>query len=245
MPVAFDLDAQRRDLEGELGYRFDLAAEIDEARGVGGLASSAHAFLGSAVRSVLVDLREPAIELALKAKEWLEIAIEEKERPARYFRNGTESERHIDLAFCNWFLSGEDDVVNLESFVSYEDEYLADSPAGRDHVSVSLVLVSYLDARAYGRVIELVEATPGLSIPETVKSPTNEAAACYMIARAVLAEERPADDLMEGFSRKHVPKWLGSGHYLRFARWMKVLGALQMPGQAAPDLLVAGLGYCR
>jgi hypothetical protein len=54
---------ERQILEGDCGYRFDLAADFNQARTVGGRGSSAHAFLGTAIRCLLNGLDEPALQL--------------------------------------------------------------------------------------------------------------------------------------------------------------------------------------
>lgn len=238
MPKIYSAQEERAFLLGDLGYRFDLDADVEGARKVHGLGTSAHAFLGTAVRCFLVGLDDPALSLLKKAQDWLVTAIGERERPKRYFPAATEAARFRDLALSRWMLSNEHDAASLLSFVDLQDQYLRRSPL-TDKVSLSLTLVTYLDARAYERVVELVGHENGKpsGVGRRVKSETDVA---LSLARRRAGQDVALGDLAAQLLQHHGPRWLGEGHYLRFAEWVKVLRWTPDSGKRAKEVLLEG-----
>lgn len=220
----FDPGRSRELLLGSCGYEWSLRAEFAEAKAVGGLASTADANLGTAIECSLVGFDEPAGRLLKQAAEWVQVAIETDERPERYFPGATEAIRFQTLALCNWFLFNEHDTVSLQRFVEHEDLYL-NSQTRKDKVGVSLTLLTYVNAGAFKRTLEIFEGTPGLSAPTTL-SPRNEAEMAYIVSRHRLHMQYSQDEVQTAttkFLAKNVDKWLSNGHWVRVAEWMKIL----------------------
>ncbi|HEY2586222.1 MAG TPA: hypothetical protein VGI81_10710 [Tepidisphaeraceae bacterium] len=222
---AFNPTQSREALDGDVGYRWTLSRNFEEARNMRGLASSAGAFLNMAVKCLLVGYDDAASQLSKRAFEWLTVAIKEKERPRAYGEYGTEAQWHRDLAMCNWLLHAVHDVENLKRYVEYEDRFLMGSKIGRDKTNVSLALLGYVDAGAYQQALERF-ANAGLQVPESLDSIRSEGQLCYVICRHRLRQEYLEADVKaaaEKFLKRSVNGWLVDGHFLRAAQWMKVV----------------------
>jgi hypothetical protein len=207
----FDPSHQQKILDGDCGFRFYLGRDFEQSRAVGGLASSAHGYLGMAVQCFLVGYDKPAMQLLEKSLKWLQTAINEHEKPQRYAPDGTEASRYQSLAFCNWLSHGQHDAESLQRFVEYEDRFLVTSEVGRDKVSISLLLPTYVDAGAYKRTLELFASTRGLSAPESLGSIRNEAQMSYIICRHRLGQEYAEVEVtsaVDKFLNRSIDDWL-------------------------------------
>jgi hypothetical protein len=223
--MPFDLSHERSVLLGDCGCQFYLARNLEQSKSVGGLGSSADAYINMAVQSLLAGLDEPAVQLLKKARQWLDVAVAEDEKPQRYSRNATEASRFHTLAMCNWLLHGQHDAASLKQFVTHEDQYLATSAAGKDKVEVSFVLPVYVDAGAFNRVLESFNATPGLSVPKSIGTMRNEAQMAYVLSCHRLAlqfEAKDVEDATKKFLTKNMDHWLSNGHFIRAAEWTKI-----------------------
>jgi len=67
----FDPAEERRQLDGDVGYRVVLDFDFEESRSVGGLASSASAYLIDAIYALLVGYDDPAQQLLKRAFDWV------------------------------------------------------------------------------------------------------------------------------------------------------------------------------
>jgi len=222
---SFDPANARGILDGDVGYRWTLNRDFVDAKTVGGLSGSAHAFLNMAVECFLVGYDDPATQLLKRAFDWLTMAIKDQEKPRAYGANGTEAQRYRDLAMCSWLLHNVHDVENLKRFVEYEDRFLIGSKIGRDKTNVSLTLVGYVDAGAYENALERF-ADAGLSAPESLSSVRNEAQMCYVISRHRLGQEyseAEVESTTKKFLKRSVNGWLTDGHFLRASEWMKIV----------------------
>ena len=222
----FNPNRQLEILEDSCGYRLDLDSNFDKVKAVNGLGGSAHAFLGTAVTCVLVGLDKPASELLTKSCSWLKEAIEYNEKPQRYAEDGTEAARFRDYALCNWLLVGKHDVTSYQEFVRHEDRFLVKSGLGQDKREVSFILPSYVDARAYDRALEVFENVPGFSPPSSIMRLNSEADLTYIICRHRLGMEYSDGEVAHACSRfltKNMDKWLGNGHAVRAAQWIKIV----------------------
>jgi len=237
----YSIEDERAFLLGDLGYRFDLAADSASAQKVGGLGTSAHAFLGTAVRCLLVGFDEPSTRLVEKAEQWLISAIETNEKPRHYFEFATEASRLQDLAISRWLLRDEHDATSLDGFAQFQDEYWRKSRGATDKVSVSLTLVGYLDAGALTRVIELVLGTSASSVAAASVRAETETDVALWVARGRVDHNADTPEVGEQLLRKHGLRWLSEGHYLRFAEWIKVLRWTPGTHKAAKALLIEAL----
>ena len=206
------------------GYEWSLKRSMEESKARGGLGNSAHLYLGQAIECLLVGFDEPAELLLKKATEWVQLAITSDEHPERYFPGATEASRYQTLALCNWLISDEHDLESLGQFVAREDCYLK-SIARMDKVDISLTVLTYVDAGAFERALEILGGAPGLSKPTSL-SAHNEAQMAYILSRSFLGLEYNQEDitaLTVRFLAKNIDKWLSNGHWVRAAEWMKII----------------------
>lgn len=218
-PSTFDPKGLKAQLEGDLGYRFDLASSFPEAEKVGGLASSAHAFMNTGIACVLVGLDTPARQVLRKALEWLETAIRQGERPQRYFPGATEALRLSDHAVLTWLLGSGSSGASFMNAIQFMDRYL-DGMGIYDPEEVSLSLLAYLEAGLPQRALEIFERSASRPPTNTLRV-TNEAQMVYVLS----AHHLKTDDVrrsLGNFLDRETGKWLSRGHFDRAARWMKV-----------------------
>jgi hypothetical protein len=223
--VQFEVDHRRKLLLDPVGgYEWSLKRSIEESRARGGLGGSADSGLGKAIECLLVGFDGPAERLLKQTAEWVRVAIESDERPQRYFPGATEASRYQTLALCNWFLYNLHDLESLERFVVNEDGYLS-SAARKDKVGISLTLLTYVNAGAFERTLEIFHTTPGLSTPTSL-SPRNEAQMAYIVSRNRLGLQYNQEDVQVAtrkFLAKNINAWLSNGHAVRAAEWLKIL----------------------
>lgn len=223
--MTFDPARAEAILLGDCGYRFCLEDRLEDSSAVGGLGSSADAYVNMAVQCFLVGLDGPALQLLEKAHQWLEIAIADNERPTRYAADGTEALRFCTLAMCNWLLRAAHDDGSLLRYVTHKDRFLANSAAGRDKIELSLSLPTYVDAGAFTRVLEIFAAVPALSAPRSLQAIRSEAQMAYVLSRHHLGRDYEPDAVqaaLGAFLTKNMDKWLADGHFLRAAEWLKI-----------------------
>ena len=206
------------------GFDWHLQADFDDAKADCGVGSSARAFLGEAILCSLVGFEDPARRLFEKSSEWIRAAIEMNERPERYFPGGTEADRFRTQSLCNWFLTNKHDAESLQKFVQHNDVYL-NSQVKKDKVGVSLALVTYLDARAFERALEIFKSTAGLTAPTKIY-PSNESDMSYIFSRHILEGKFNLNDIdvvIKWFLKRNIERWLCEGHMVRAVEWLKVL----------------------
>lgn len=216
--------ADRSILEGDLGYRAQLADRFEEALAVGGLASSARAFLATAIRCHLVGLSAPAEQLTMKAKQWAEEALQRRERPARYFPHGSEASVLRTVALARWLADGTHDRETLARYADEQELYLKESGGARDKVSVRLVLPGLIDAERFAAVADLIQGTK--LVTASSKPATEEAVLAVALCRSQRDGAADSEDLtkiVDECLRGHIHRWLSGGHALRAAEWAKIL----------------------
>jgi hypothetical protein len=202
------------------GYRWTLSREFERSKALGGLASSAHAYLNMAIECLLVGYDEPATQLLTRARDWLTVAINEHEQS-----KWPGALRYLDLAMCNWLLDGMHDIDNLNRFVDYEDRRLAGSGRRPSKLEVSLTLEGYVDAGACGQALAWF-AKAGLSVPKSAAAARSEAQLCYVMCRHRLSEgysEAEVQTAAQKVLKRSVNTWLLDGHFARAAEWMKIV----------------------
>lgn len=237
MPVrsaSFDPAQKREILLRNSGIKLVLSADIEQSRSVGGVGNSAWAFLRTAVACLLVSLNEAAEQVLEQSRRWVLESIATNERPpdnppgatAMYFPGGSEAMRFKTLALCNWLIENQHDQDSLEQSIENEMRYLEDNPShARDGVNLGLTLPTFLDARAFERVIDLVERGRNF---KTITDPPKARSAvgvCYVLARHQLHGEFAEQDVrraLEKFLDRNVNGWLTHGDYVGTAQWMKI-----------------------
>lgn len=228
---AFDPVHERHILLGDCGFEFDLVADIDDAKSTGGRGSSSHAFLGTAIRCLLNGFDRPAVQLLKKARQWVSVALAEKETPKRflhdecYLPDGDAALRYQTLALTNWLLHDEHDAGSYKLFVEHEDRFLDISEVGRDKLSISLLLPIYVDAGECQRALQLFDSS-GLTAPKSLGSIRNEGQMAYVLCRYRLGEDFAEPEVGSAtgkFLDNNVDGWLNGGHFVRAAEWMKII----------------------
>jgi hypothetical protein len=221
----FDPAEERRQLDGDVGYRVVLDFDFEESRNLGGLASSASAYLIDAIYALLVGYDDPAQQLLERAFDWVTIAIKEGERPRDYGPDGTEAQRYETLGMCAWLLHGAHDAESLNRFVEHEERFLVRECLGRDRANVSLTAINYVDAGAYGLALERL-ASARFSAPKSLNAIRSEGQMCYVICRHRLGLEYTEAEIAsatERFLKRNMNTWLLDGVPDRAAQWMKVV----------------------
>jgi|SRR5215471_1215792 len=221
----FDPAEERRQLDGDVGYRVVLDFDFEESRSVGGLASSASAYLVDAIYALLVGYDDPGHQLLKRAFEWVTIAIKEGETPRDYGPDGTEALRYGTLAMCNWLLHGIHDADSLRRSVEHEERFLMRERLDQDRANVSLTALSYVDAGAYQVALERLAAAR-FSAPTFLNAIRGEAQMCCVICCHRLGLDYTEDEVSsatERFLKRNMNSWLLDGVPDRAAQWMKVV----------------------
>jgi hypothetical protein len=221
----FDPAEEREVLDGDVGYRTVLGFDFEESRSVGGLASSASAYLIKAVYCLLVGYDDPAEQLLKRAFDWVTIAIKEGEKPQDDEQDGTEALRYETLAICNWLLHGVHDAESLNRSVERSERFLIRERLGRNRTEVSLTALSYVDAGAYQTALDRLAAAR-ISAPKSLNAIRSEGQMCYVICRHRLGLEYSEAEIAPAtktFLKRSVNGWLLDGLADRAAQWMKVV----------------------
>jgi len=221
----FDPAEKRRQLDGHVGYLFDLSDDFDEVRSEGALASCASADIIDAVYCILVGYDDPAQQLLQRAFDWVTLAIKEGERPRDYALDGTEAEQYEILAMCNWLLNSIHDADSLTRSVEHEERFLIREGLGHDRANVTLGAISYVDAGAYGVALERL-ASARFSAPKSLNAIRSEGQMCYVICRHRLGLEYTEAEVAsatERFLKRNMNTWLLDGVPDRAAQWLKVV----------------------
>lgn len=227
MKNEFSLAEARAELQGPVGAAFDLESSFEEAAAVGGLASSASAFVNSAIKCFLVGLDEPGRLLVYKAISWFSTAISNQERPRRYFEGSTEADRLYGLALAKW-LAGEQSLVEVTESIEYREQYFLGKP-GTDPIEVGLVLVEYLDGNRADLIKFHVDRLWG------AKKLPFEVRAVLRLSHVLPSEEKQLE--VVGLLRRSADDWLRQGHFDRFAKWVKIATSSQPNKLNVPVLL--------
>ena len=220
----FNPDAIRERLLGPIGYEWSLASDFDDAQSVGGLGSSAGSKLCTAIECLLVGFDEPGERLLRFALKWVEVAIASNEGPQRYFPNGTEASFFQTKALCNWLLSNQNDAESFERYLEFEDRYVSTPSVGKDKVSVSLILPTYVDAGDF-TTLEIFRNVPRLSPPTSLTVRGEAAMSCVVSQHrlGVRYSRAEFETIAARFLKMHVENWLANGHWDRAAEWMKIV----------------------
>jgi len=210
----------RRLLESSTGYAFDLDSSIADAERANGLATSAHAFLTTAVNCQLVGLNEAATALSIKATEWLVRAISINERPVRYFMYGSEALRFYDLATARWLVSGDLDELSTSLAADNWIRYI-DSIRKIDKPEVTACIPALLAADRRIELLRLFELAK-VQAPKVGRPLSSE----FHVAYAWIATlEVNVADLLPRYSVFHrlAPLWINGGRSVRVAHWANAL----------------------
>ncbi len=241
----FDPIKTKHELDGDVGYEWSLARDFDKSRSLGGLSSSANAYLNMAVKCLLVGYDRPAQQLLKKAFNWLTTAIRDEERPRAYAAKGTEARRHLDLALCNWLLHERQDRESFCLYVENYEEFLSASGLAQNKAEISFALPHYVDAGAYRQALARY-ANAGMSPPESLASIRTEGQMSFVFCHYRLGEKYSAMDVelaTEKFLKRNVNAWLIDGHFLRAAEWMKIIHWQEGIGVTAPQVLLKCYDY--
>ncbi|WP_145049372.1 hypothetical protein [Lignipirellula cremea] len=216
---AFDPTETRNLLLSDLGYEWQLQRSFEESKDCGGLSSSAHADLGTAIECILVGLGDPAFQLLVKAQNWATEAIASEKETANWMTFQT-------LAMSDWLLENRHNLDLYQEFIVQLDRSLESPAIANDAVNVSLALQAFVDGGALERVRQVFERTAKLVEPSNLSQIRNEAQLCLVIARHRLGigyTKEEVDAACDKFLLKSMGKWLRDGHLVRAAEWMKII----------------------
>lgn len=222
MKVFFNPAEERKVLDGEVGYEWALARQLDEVSAKNALTHVAHSNLSSAIHCILVNYDMPAERLARRAAEWLTLAIQ-KDEPTQRFPVAYKAQRHFDLAICAWLLRGERDEENLRSFLEVKSRHHA-AEETLDKVDVSFGAINLVIVGDDRATLDLL-VRAGIGPPSSFGAIRTEGQMAYVICRKRLGEayvDADVDSALAAFLKRHVNAWLIDGHYMRAALWMKV-----------------------
>lgn len=218
----FDIAREIKILNGDIGLPRDFTYDLNEAIAQRALWGTCRIFAPHIVMAILVGQPHDASELLIKAKHWMECAMERREESKRF---GAESHRfHRKLySMIRWLNDGEHDAESLAFWLPATVEYFRSQTGGVDSVSLGLAAEAFLDSDGYEDYIALA-APAGI---ESVKcSGANEKQMALTLATQALTQKFPDEKVqatVEKFLDKHVGKWLNNGHAVRAAEWMKVI----------------------
>lgn len=239
---AFDPTETRNILFSDVGYEWQLRQSFEDSRNCGGLSSSAHADLGTAIECILVGLGDAASQLLAKARIWATEAIDSEREPATWLTFQT-------LAMCDWLL---EKTHNSDIYRQFNDllyRSLEHPAIVSDAVNVSLMLPGLVDGRSYERVLQVFERTTKLVEPSSLDKLSNEAQLCFIIARHRLGPgytKTEVDAACDKFMFKNMDKWLKNGHSVRAAEWMKIIWANRDDSTLTPsDIVLKCYDYLR
>ena len=244
--TSFDPIALRSRLDSNIGYRWSLNKTFEEMQADGALSSWADSDILTAVKCILVGYDAPAKALLARAAEWLAVAIAEEEVRRLFPEPWGKAQRHHDLAFCNWLLSGRHDSENLALCMAYRVEYFAQPKPRPDKGDVGFASPEYVNARAWREALALFERAR-LKPPPSVTRVQSEGQMSYVLCRHALGEQYSVAEVEAAkrpFLKRNIPIWLRSGHHDRAAVWMKILRWQgEENQQAAWDAVLACYDY--
>jgi len=222
----FDPAKERELLLGDCGFEHWGEKKFEDIRANCALGSNAYYALNTVAPSYLVGLDAQATELLERSLVWVDAAIAEHEIENRYAAGYSEARRYQTQAMCKWLLRSEHDGVAYEQMIYQSDRYLVGEGKKKDPVGISFMLPEYADARAFERALEIFNSVPKLVPPKSPGNIHNEAQMVYVLARHHLGLQYTDNDVAlasRKFLLKNMDKWLGRGHGMRAAEWMKIL----------------------
>ena len=218
----FDIARRIKILNGVLGLPRDFEYDINEAIVHKGLWGTCNIFVAHSVMAILVGLPKDASKLLIKAKQWMECAMERREESNYFGPASHHFHRHL-YAMIRWLHDGAHDVESLAMWLPATVQYYRNQAGGVDSVSLGLAAVTFLNAGGYEDYLSL--AAPGGI--DTVKcSGTNEKQMALTLATQALTQKFPDEKVQASirkFLDKHVGEWLNNGPAIRAAEWMKVI----------------------
>ncbi|MBL8820618.1 MAG: hypothetical protein JNL58_31640 [Planctomyces sp.] len=239
---AFDPIATLNILFSDVGFEWQLRQDFEDSRDRGGLSSSAHADLGTAIECILVGLGDAASQLLAKARKWATEAIDSENEPATWMTFQT-------LAMCDWLLENQRHSDTYRQFNDLLERSLEHPAIASDAVNVSLMLPGLVDGRSYERVLQVFERTKKLVESSSLDKISNEAQMCFVIAKHRLGHvhtKAEVESACDKFMLKNMDKWLGNGHSVRASVWLKIIWENRGDSALAPsDIVLKCYDYLR
>lgn len=219
----FDPNELRRRLDDpHTGYQWWLSHDYEKSAAEGVSGNVANADVGEAVKCLLVGYDGPGEQLLRRARHWLNLAVENEEKPHDYAGGWTEARRHLDLGICNWLLGNRNDAENMRAYLSYAPRVSAGHKISK---YISFALPNFVDAGAYQEALALFAASP-LKPASSLSRIVSEGQMCYVLCRHLLGLEYSAQEVAAALRRfldRAVNHWLLDGDVVALARWMKIV----------------------
>jgi hypothetical protein len=213
--IVFDPNEQKRQLDGDCGYEWELSRPYEKAHTLDEIVARSGSDLHTAVQCILVGYSDPAIALLTRVCDWLGANIDD---------DAVEAHGHLYLALCKWLLRGEHDADNYAVYVSKYTKFSVEAKLTRDKPNVNFSLPSYVNARAYEEALAWFHQA-GMIPPKSLDRIRSGGAMSYVLSRHYLGQEYDAEDVAAAtrkFLKYNVNTWLTRGYYLDTAEWMKI-----------------------
>lgn len=179
---------------------------------------------------ILVGLDDPSIKLLDKSQSWARAAVESQHEVSGWITFET-------LAICEWLISGRHEPELYGKLVDLKFKALSGAQTPFDKINVSFALPAFIDAGEYEQATKVFGLCKALKMPNRLSQIRNEAQLCLAIAKHRLGLDYLEDEILqvcEKFMLKNMDKWLGDGHSIRAARWMKIIYWNPEPAKRSP-----------
>jgi hypothetical protein len=236
---------QKRETLLDWAIASELSMKMETFESDAAIGSSARAMLGNAIYGWIVGLRAEVQPVLQKSREWLEISRarnEEIGEPPAYFA----MLREVALELAIWMLEGRSDreaygrILDLheESWTEIESERGFPASEALEHY-IGPYLRDCLQARAWDRGAAAYESFGGRAVTNAADL-NNGAEFGYWACRRRLPQPGMAEDYIRAaervFGNGTMEEWLGRGHHLTAATWLKTLywesGSVRGPEEA-------------
>ncbi len=221
----FDVTRCRKQLEGEFGYSFTLAADLEGARARDALCSRGVSALGTAIECFFCGLDDAGRRVLDFSISLLEEALATDEASRHQDTIGELKMAHQSLALALWLRDGQNYNDHLSKMVEYSKRYWEEWPEKPDWESLDIILPQYLNARAVQLVCAVAEENGVKALQRRTGIRTPRVMA-YVLAKAECSDdgvgEGEMDALRRLLGRTIGPVFLAKGWYDEAAIWLKI-----------------------
>lgn len=221
----FDVISCREQLEGEFGYRFTLAADLEGARARNALCSRGVSALGTAIECFFCGLDEAGRRVLRFSISLLEEALDTDEALRHQDTIGQLEMAHQSLALALWLRNGQDHHEHLSKMVEYSKRYWEEWPEKPDWESLDIILPLYLNARA-SQLVCAVAKENRVKAPQRLTGIRAPRVMACVLAKAECSNNGVGELEMEALrrflDRLIGPVFLAKGWYREAAVWLKI-----------------------
>ena len=212
-------------LKGSVGIAWCLSNDFETAKLKGGLWGGSKYFLGAVIKSHLIGMNDRIDDLLLKARHWIEVAIEEKEVCGGFPPAYLCCEHRIILALCNWLQGNPDDPQVAAEAADSNNQFLSEAP---DEISSTFALglgsLIFVESKRYAEYLHWAKVNGKIPIGAPASRIRGEASVCAAICLAETDQSYKPEEISKLTRRlldMRMNEWLTTGNALRAARWLK------------------------